>query len=52
LEALAEGLKLGAVKWAEENVSETYAPSLVASLGETMRAWAEQVVAAYRRVEL
>ena len=52
LQALAEGLRLGAVKWAEENVSESYDAVLIGALGETMRAWAERVLAAYRRVEL
>jgi len=52
LESLTEGLKLGAVKWAEENVSETYDPLLIQALGETMRAWADRVLAAYRRVEV
>ena len=52
LSQLAEGLKVGAVKWAEENVSEAYDPLLIGSLGETMRTWAERVLAGYRRVDL
>ncbi|MHB8637812.1 MAG: hypothetical protein ACYC96_15210 [Fimbriimonadaceae bacterium] len=52
LAALTEGMKLGAVRWAEENVSEAYDPVLIAAVGETMRAWAERVLAGYRRVEL
>jgi len=52
LEALVEGLRLGAVKWAEENVSEAYDPTLISGLGDSMRSWAERVLAGYVRIEL
>lgn len=50
LAALAEGLKTGAVRWAEETVSEAYDPLLLAQIGAGFRDWAEQVLVGYRRV--